>query len=87
VNLGDFNILAANFGQSVLRWGQADFDFDGLVNLSDFNLLAANFGLSASGPEVTPQDWAALGAVVPEPASAGVLCLGSVALFGRRRRK
>jgi hypothetical protein len=87
VNLADFNTLAANFGQSVDRWSNADFDFNGLVNLADFNLLAANFGLSASGPDgPTPEDWAALGAAVPEPACATLLALGAVALVRRRCR-
>ena len=57
----------------------------GTVNLNDFNLMAANFGLSAAGPSVTPQDWSALAAAVPEP--AGGLALGvAMALFGGRVR-
>jgi hypothetical protein len=46
VNLSDFNILAANFGQSPRDFTQADFTYDGLVNLADFNILAARFGMS-----------------------------------------
>ena len=54
VNLGDFNRLAANFGQSPRRWSQGDFTFDQNVNLADFNRLAANFGMSvAPGVGVT----------------------------------
>jgi type VI secretion system secreted protein Hcp len=51
VNLSDFNLLAANFGQSPRDFTQGDFDYNGIVNLSDFNLLAARFGttLPASG--------------------------------------
>ena len=44
VNLEDFNILAANFGQSPRDFTQGDFNYDGAVNLSDFNILAARFG-------------------------------------------
>jgi hypothetical protein len=44
VNLADFNILTANFGQSNRSFSQGDFDYDGIVNLQDFNLLAARFG-------------------------------------------
>ncbi len=44
VNLDDFNILAANFGQSGRNFSQGDFDYSGNVNLNDFNLLAARFG-------------------------------------------
>jgi hypothetical protein len=44
VNLADFNILAANFGQSDRNFGEGDLNYDGTVNLSDFNLLAGQFG-------------------------------------------
>ena len=50
VNLADFNVLAANFGQSPRDFTQGDFDYSGTVNLNDFNLLASRFGQSvASG--------------------------------------
>jgi hypothetical protein len=70
VNLDDFNRLAANFGSANAVWTQGDFNYDGNVNLQDFNRLASNFGLSAAEPEVTPQDWSALAAAVPEPAAS-----------------
>ena len=44
VNLDDFNILAANFGQSPRDFTQGDFTYDGIVNLNDFNILAGRFG-------------------------------------------
>ena len=44
VNLNDFNILAANFGQSPRDFTQGDFNYDGTVNLDDFNILASRFG-------------------------------------------
>jgi hypothetical protein len=50
VNLADFNILAANFGQPNRNFTQGDFNYDGTVNLTDFNLLAARFG-QALGPD------------------------------------
>jgi hypothetical protein len=87
VNLNDFNILAANFGQLGRYWWEGDFTFDGVVNLNDFNRLAANFGLSAAGTGVTPQDWAALASAVPEPAAAtGVSLVATGAILRRRRR-
>jgi len=85
VNLLDFNRLAANFGLSNRLWTDGDFTFDGIVNLLDFNRLAANFGLSAAGSQVTPGDWAALAAAVPEPARAVVAVL-VCGLFARVRR-
>jgi len=67
-------------------WSQGDFDYNGTVNLGDFNRLAANFGQSAAGPDVTPEDWAALAAAVPEP---GAVCAAAavalVTLLPRRR--
>ena len=44
VNLQDFNILAANFGQSNRTFSQGDFNYSGNVNLDDFNVLASRFG-------------------------------------------
>jgi hypothetical protein len=87
VNLNDFNILAANFGQLGRYWWEGDFTFDGVVNLNDFNRLAANFGLSASGSAVTPADWAALASAVPEPATPTLASLLSLALLGARHRR
>jgi hypothetical protein len=49
VNGSDFNIVAANFNQSITGWDQGDFNYDGLVNAADFNELAANFNQGASG--------------------------------------
>jgi hypothetical protein len=44
VNLDDFNVLAANFGQSPRDFTQGDFNYNGIVNLDDFNILASRFG-------------------------------------------
>jgi hypothetical protein len=44
VNLDDFNVLAANFGQFNRTFNQGDFNYDGTVNLDDFNILASRFG-------------------------------------------
>jgi predicted outer membrane repeat protein len=85
VNLQDFNRLAGNFGGSNRIWSQGDFSYDGLVNLVDFNRLASNFGLVATGAEVTPADWAALAAAVPEPGAA-LVAGAAVGAAGLRRR-
>jgi hypothetical protein len=52
VNGSDFNVLAANFNQSITGWDQGDFNYDGLVNAADFNELAANFNQGVSLPAV-----------------------------------
>ena len=89
VNLQDFNRLASAFGTTGTGvWSQGDFNYDGNVNLQDFNRLAGNFGLSAAGPTVTPEDWARLGAAVPEPASLALFGVAaSAATTWRRRRR
>jgi subtilisin family serine protease len=53
VNLNDFNIIAANFGQSGRDFSQGDMDYSGNVNLNDFNILAGRFGqvLAAPAPD------------------------------------
>jgi hypothetical protein len=85
VNLQDFNRLATAFGTTgTALWSQGDFNYDGNVNLQDFNRLASNFGLNASGPGVTPADWSALAAAVPEPAAA---VPGALVLCGLLRRR
>jgi len=48
VDSDDFNVLAANFGQTNRIWSQGDSTYDNLVNSDDFNRLAVNFGLSAA---------------------------------------
>ena len=96
VNGSDFNILAANFNQSVTGWDQGDFNYDGLVNAADFNAMAANFNQSASGADVSGGDVAAMDAFaaanglpvdVPEPVGFGLLALGAAALLHRRHRR
>jgi hypothetical protein len=62
VNLGDFNRLAANFGQSPRRWSHGNFDFNANVNLADFNKLAAHFGSSGLAPDAAPAAPASPGA-------------------------
>jgi hypothetical protein len=87
VNLEDFNRLAANFGSSAALWSGGDFNYDQIVNLDDFNKLAANFGMTVSANGPTPQDWAALANVVPEPDGIVWLLPGAVALPRRRIRR
>ncbi len=96
VNGSDFSILAANFGLGVTNWDQGNFLFGSSVNGSDFSALATNFGQGDSNASVTPADIAALDAfaaanglpmptiaAVPEPATLGLLALGSAATLRR----
>jgi len=97
VNGTDFNLLAANFNQSVTAgWDKGDFNYDGKVNGSDFVLLAENFNQFASQSDVSAADVEALDTFaaangislvnVPEPASMGLCLLGVIGVVGKRRR-
>jgi hypothetical protein len=84
VNLLDFNILAASFGQSGLNWLSGDFTGDSMVGLADFDVLAAHFGQSLAGQELTPEMWATLASAVPEPFA--ILPVVALGIFSHRRR-
>ena len=65
-------------------WAEGDFNYDGKINALDFNAVATNFGaaaIPAGGVE-----GAALGALVPEPASIGMVAMMASGLVARRRR-
>jgi hypothetical protein len=76
VNLDDFTILAANFGQTQRLWVQGDFSLDGTINLDDFTILAASFGQTLPGADLARNS-------VPEPSTIAVLAVGAALL--RRR--
>jgi autotransporter-associated beta strand protein len=97
VNGIDFNLMAANFNQTVTNgWDEGDFNYDGKVNGNDFVILADNFNQFASQSAVSAADWTALDsfaaangislANVPEPASAGITVAVGIAILRRRRR-
>jgi autotransporter-associated beta strand protein len=84
VNITDFNALAANYGNTTTGiWATGDFNYDGVVNALDLNAIATNFGATPLLSSALPGQ--ALGALVPEPASLGVLV--AVAALGMRRRR
>lgn len=65
VNINDFAILAANFGQTNTDWTLGDFNYDDTTNISDFALLAANFNQILQ-PTDLPRS-------VPEPGAFAML--------------
>jgi subtilisin family serine protease len=82
VNLDDFNILAANFGQSPRDFTQADFTYDGIVNLDDFNILASQFGTSLGSAASSGEAGQAPSPVVKGIGSASTGSLGIVSRGG-----
>jgi len=78
----DFSALAGHFGATGEVWNHGDFNYDGTVDTVDFNYLAGNFGQTLPAN----QPIGAAGALVPEPASFGVIALVMVGMVSRRRR-
>jgi len=80
VNALDFNAVAANFGTGGKSWVNGDFNYDGTVDTSDFTWLSTNFGLSIGAAP-------ALGTLVPEPATIGMIAFAGFAVLSRRRKQ
>ena len=92
VNGIDFGILAANFNKGITGWDEGDFDYNNIVNGLDFGDLAANFNKGAAGTDAVAalDAFAAangLLADVPEPASAALFVLSTIATLSRRSRR
>ena len=58
VDLADFNVLAANFGQSGRDHRQGDVNYDGRVDLTDFNILATRLRNDTDPPLGAPASFA-----------------------------
>ncbi len=74
VDVPDFNIWNGNKFTTNPGWCSGDYNVDGVVDVPDFNLWNGNKFSSSS---VT--------AVVPEPATWSLVCLGLLSLLIRRR--
>ncbi|MEM7576928.1 MAG: glycoside hydrolase family 30 beta sandwich domain-containing protein [Planctomycetota bacterium] len=78
VEQGDLNLVLNNWGSTRGDWENAEGLVSAGVDQEELNRVLNNWG-SATPPDV-------LGAFVPEP-SAGLVVLGGLSGFGRRRRK
>jgi hypothetical protein len=78
---------------SLTGWGNGDFNYDGVIDGSDYTLIDNAFNMQGGNLSSTKQmagstaQVAGVGAaVVPEPASVGLMTLGALAARYRRRR-
>jgi hypothetical protein len=78
-NQNDLNTVIGSFGNAG-TYTQGDANGDGLINQNDLNLVIGSFGNG-----IGPAPGSGLGALVPEPASLGVL-FGAMTLMARKRR-
>jgi hypothetical protein len=87
VGFPDLLILAQHYGATTgASFSTGDFNYDNKINFSDLLLLAQDYGKSVPINPAPPTSPAFSVAAVPEPASAGLVGLGSLALLSRRRR-
>ncbi len=74
VGIGDLAVLAGNWYEEGMTWGEGDFTGDGWTTLGDLSLLAASWDSTLSLP-----------AGVPEPTTFLLLALGGMALLRLRQ--
>ncbi|MCC6680764.1 MAG: hypothetical protein IT445_07665 [Phycisphaeraceae bacterium] len=85
VNLSDLQILGDNWQSTTAGWSSADFNGDEAVNLADLQILGDNWGFGA-GPDLSfDEALAAVGIVIPEPATMALISLALP--LGLRRRE
>jgi hypothetical protein len=93
----DFTILTGDLGKFT-AWETGDFNYNGIVAGDDFTLLVQNLGNAINGANlvVPAADLAAIDAFaaanglqadVPEPASMGLLAIGTLGVLSRRRSR
>jgi hypothetical protein len=95
VDASDYSLIDNGYLNQLTGWYNGDFNYDGVVNGSDYTLIDNAYNMqggqiSSEIASATAQD-ASPSAVVPEPATLGLLGFSAVGLLHRggrlRRRK
>ncbi len=77
VDVADLGIVGANFGCTDCTAAEGDFTGDGNVDVADLGILGANWSAAQAAGSAA--------ALVPEPATAGLVLAGLPLLLRRRR--
>ncbi len=89
VNGSDYTLIDNGFNNNLTGWHNGDFNYDGVVNGDDYTLIDNAFntqGAQITGIAAEQIASPSASVAVPEPASLGLLGIGSLALAMRRRR-
>jgi hypothetical protein len=89
VDGSDYARIDSGYLTQATGWFNGDFNYDGVINGSDYTLIDNAYNtqgaqLAASIANPTAQVAAS---AVPEPATLGLIGIGSMSLIGRRRKR
>jgi autotransporter-associated beta strand protein len=91
----DYSRIDNGYLLGLTGWSNGDFNYDGVINGSDYTLIDNSYNtqgaalaaeIGGSTAVATAQIAGGGASAVPEPATFGLLGIGTVGLLGRRRR-